>query len=157
MIVDGEPPMPEVGSVLTEVGVRVIGEVAPAQPGSRDEVVEDRAAAPHHVVYRLTGRADHARDTYIGGVKPGGHHAGTEFALTVGATRYQVSTGGHPADVTAGSRVVVTGRLELVGGYEWDAFDLSDTRADWLVKAAKPAIWAGRGDALIDLHPLIAR
>jgi hypothetical protein len=43
----------------------------------------------------------------------------------------------------------------LVGGYEWNAFDLVDTRADWLVKAAKPAIWAGCGDALIDLQPLI--
>lgn len=149
--------MPEVGSVLMGVGVRVIGEVSPAPPGSRDEVKEDRAAASHLAVYRLTGRADHARDVHVSGLEPGVHHVGTEFALTVGVTRYQVSTGGHAADVTAGSHVVVTGRLELVGGYEWDAFDLSDTRTDWLVSAAKPAIWPSRSDALIDLHPLVAR
>lgn len=53
--------------------------------------------------------------------------------VTAGTDRFQVQFDGTASDVTVGSRVTVTGTLELVGDYERDAFGLSDTRADWLV------------------------
>lgn len=51
MVADGEPPMPNVGSVLTGVGIRVRGDVAPADPGSLDGVVAMGAERPHDARY----------------------------------------------------------------------------------------------------------
>jgi pimeloyl-ACP methyl ester carboxylesterase len=78
----------------------------------------------------------------------GTRHAGAGFVLTIGADRYQVETDGWARDVPAGSRVAVTGRLEIVGDYEWDAFGLSESRVDWLVKAIAGA---DHGDTMLDL------
>jgi len=50
--------------------------------------------------------------------------------------------------VPTGSRVTVTGRLTVVGEYEWDAFALGESRADWLVKAVAPA---DNDDTMLDL------
>jgi hypothetical protein len=44
--------------------------------------------------------------------------------------------------------VAVTGRLEVVGDYEWHAFGLSESRGDWLVKAIASA---EHGDTMLDL------
>ncbi len=44
--------------------------------------------------------------------------------------------------------MTVTGRLEVVGDYEWDAFGLRESRADWLVKAIA---WADDRDIMVDL------
>jgi hypothetical protein len=59
-----------------------------------------------------------------------------------------VEIDGWARDVPAGSRVTVTGRLEVVGDYEWDAFGLRESRADWLVKAIA---WADDRDIMVDL------
>jgi hypothetical protein len=147
MIVDGEPPMPKVGSVPTRAGLRVRRVVTPVQPDSPDGIVEARPGHPHEVIYRLTGRADEPRDFDVD-TGAGTRHAGAEFVLTAGADRYQVATDGWARDVPAGSRVAVTGRLVVVGDYEWDAFGLRESRADWLVKAIS---WADNGDIMVDL------
>ena len=44
--------------------------------------------------------------------------------------------------------MTVTGALELVGEYEWEAFDLTDTRADWLVQRV---VTLPTGDLMVDL------
>ncbi len=147
MIVDGEPPMPEVGSVLTRVGLRVRGVVAAVQPDFADGIVEVRPGHPHEVIYRLTGRADGPQDFEVD-TGAGIRHAGAGFVLTTGTDRYQVEIDGWARDVPAGSRVTVTGRLEVVGDYEWDAFGLWESRADWLVKAIA---WADDRDIMVDL------
>ncbi|TDO26065.1 hypothetical protein EV643_1743 [Kribbella sp. VKM Ac-2527] len=42
----------------------------------------------------------------------------------------------------------LTGRLSIVGAYEWDDFALTESPADWLVKAVAKA---DRGDTMLDL------
>lgn len=143
LIADGEPPLPNVGSLLSGVGLRVRGEVTAAPPESPDGIVEAQDGHPHEVMYRLTGRARAPRDF---DVDTG--HAGAEFVLTVGFDRFQVQTDGWARDVLTGSRVTVTGRLTVVGEYEWDAFSLGESRADWLVKAVAPA---DDDDTMLDL------
>ncbi|MEV4266782.1 hypothetical protein [Kribbella sp. NPDC049584] len=138
MIADGEPPLPNVGSLLTGVGLQVHGEVTAAPPDSPDGIAEAQDGHPHEVMYRLTGRAGAPRDFDVDTGR-GRQHAGAEFVLTVGSDRYQVDTDGWARDVPTGSRVTVTGRLTVVGECEWEAFALDESRADWLVKAAAPA------------------
>ena len=148
MIADGEPPLPNVGSLLTCVGLRVRGEVTAAPPDSPDGSVETQGGHPPEVMYRLTGRAGEPRDFDVDTGQAGMRHAGVEFVLTVGFDRYQVQTDGWASDVPTGSRVTVTGSLAVVGEYEWDAFALSELRADWLVKAVAPA---DNDDTMLDL------
>jgi hypothetical protein len=82
----------------------------------------------------MTGIASGAQDVWTSTKRSGpGQHFGGECVVTVGADRFQVQFNGNASDVVAGSRVTVTGALELVGEYEWEAFELTDTRADWLV------------------------
>jgi hypothetical protein len=42
----------------------------------------------------------------------------------------------------------LTGRPSIVGTYEWDDFGLTESPADWLVKAVAKA---DRGDTMLDL------
>jgi hypothetical protein len=147
MIADGEPTLPNTGSLLTGVGLRLRGEVTAARPDSPDGIVEAQDGHPHEVMYRLTGRARAPRDFDVD-TGQGGRHAGAEFVLTVGSDRYQAQTDGWARDVPTGSRVTVTGRLTVVGEYEWDAFALGESRADWLVKAVAPA---DNDDTMLDL------
>lgn len=149
LIADGEPPLPEVGSVLAGVGLRVRGEVQPAPSSSLDGIVEAQGGRPHEVVYRLTGRVNQPRDYKVStGRQSRRRHAGAEFVLTVGSDRYQVQAEAWSRDVRDGTPVTVTGRLAVVGAYEWDAFGLSESRADWVVRAVASA---DHGDTMLDL------
>jgi hypothetical protein len=97
----------------------------------------------------LTGIAEEARDYQADdGGQP--RHAGAEFVLRVDAYRIQVQFDGRATDIRPGSRVTVRGPLELVGEYEWEAFRLVDTRADWYVNEVEPL---GRAGAMRDLVP----
>lgn len=153
MIVDGEPPMPAVGSLLRSVGVRVRGAVIAAEHATPDGAVEVQGTATADQlgrVYAITGVAGDAKDVFVGTGRRHVRHrrVGAEFVLTVGEDRLQVSFDGRGADVTPGSRVTVTGELHLVGEYEWEAFDLIDTRADWTVAAVATL---PNGDVIVDL------
>lgn len=49
--------------------------------------------------------------------------------------------------------MIVTGGLELVGNYEWGAFEFADTRADWLVTKV---VDLPSEDIMVELaHPLL--
>lgn len=153
MIVDGEQPLPTAGSALRSAGLRVRGAVTGAGNATPDGVVEvQRAAAAGQPgrVYAITGVVGNAKDVFVGTGRPRVRHrrVGAEFLLTVGEDRFHVSFDGRGADVTPDSRVTVTGELELLGEYEWEAFDLIDTRADWRVAdvARLP-----NGDVLVDI------
>jgi hypothetical protein len=142
MIVDGEPPRPDTGSMLRSVGVRASGEVTAADPGAPDLVAEMPSIGtgdPHRGVYALTGVVSNVRRISVG---TGRHREPrtslAEFVLTVNEDQFQVSVDGPASDVLPGSRVTVTGALVLVGEYEWDAFALVDTRADWIVTGVVP-------------------
>lgn len=135
MMADDEPPRPSVGSVLRSVGVRARGAVAVADPREPDGIVEVAGGSgPGEQVYALTGIASEARDVWSGAERGRRReHSGAEFVLRVGADQFQVQFDGHASEVVPGARVTVTGRLELVGEYEWESFLLHDTRTDWLV------------------------
>ncbi|TDO60793.1 hypothetical protein EV651_10765 [Kribbella sp. VKM Ac-2571] len=154
MIADGEPGLPNVDSLLTGVGLRARGDVTAATPDSPDGIVEAQGGQPHEVIYRLTGRASEPKDFDVD-TGAGGRHAGAEFVLTVGSDRYQAQSDGWARDVPTGSRVTVTGRLEVVGEYEWDAFELGESRADWLVKAV--ATPPDGDDIMLDLVGVSSR
>lgn len=133
MIADGEVPVPREGSVLAGVGVRWRGEVALARPDTPEGVEQTGTGRGDHTVYRVTGLATEARDfdmDFDGGERK---HAGADFVLTLGNVRFQVQFKGWARDVVEGSRVSVTGRAEIIGAYEWEAFGLTDVRADWTV------------------------
>ena len=105
-----------------------------ATPDGVVAVADAGSADPHRTVYAVTGTASDAQDVWTNTKRWGrGQHSGAEFVLTAGADRFQVQFDGHASDVVTGSRVTATGGLELVGEYEWDDFELTDTRADWLV------------------------
>ena len=75
MIADGEPTLPNTGSLLTGVGLRVRGEVTAARPDSPDGIVEAQDGHPHEVMYRLTGRARAPRDFDVDTDRAGGTRA----------------------------------------------------------------------------------
>lgn len=135
MMADDEPPRPSVGSVLRSVGVRARGAVAAADPRELDGIVEVAGGSgPGEQVYALTGSASEARDVWSGAERGRRReHSGAEFVLGVGADQFQVQFDGYASEMASGARVTVTGRLELVGEYEWESFLLPDTRTDWLV------------------------
>jgi hypothetical protein len=147
MIADAEPPMPQVGQHVKGVGIRVRGTVSPAALDRPEGLVEIEAAKPHQVRYELTGSVVDPRDFEVD-QDGGGRHARGEFVLAVGHDRYQVQLEGSTRDIQLGSRVTAEGPLFVVGAYEWDDFQLTESRADWLVRAA---VRADRGDTMLDL------
>jgi hypothetical protein len=147
MIADAEPPMPRVGELLSGLGIRVRGAVTPALPERPDGIVEIEAPKPHQVRYQLTGSVIDPRDFEVDG-GGGDEHTGAEFVLSVGDDRFQVQFEGTARDIQPGSRVTVADPLSIVGAYEWDGFQLTESRADWFVRAA---VRADRGDTVLDL------
>jgi hypothetical protein len=150
MVADNEPPRPSVGSVLRSIGIRVTGTLAVTQPGAADAIEAVATTIdplPGLVEYLVTGTADQARDIDID-VDGRRRHSGAEFVLAVNAHRFQARVDGWAHEVRPGSRVAVRGQLSVVGDYEWDAFQLSDSRADWHVAEV---VVLETGDAMIHL------
>jgi hypothetical protein len=137
MLADDEPPKPTAGSLLRSVGVRVRGAVTAAYsdiPDGVAEVPDADSSGQDRDVYAVTGIASNPKDVSTNTKRWGrGVRSGAEFVLLFGADQFQVQFDGRASEVPPESRVTVTGGLELVGEYEWDAFELRDTRADWLV------------------------
>jgi hypothetical protein len=154
MIIDAQPPLPSAGSVLSAVGLRARGDLIDAVPGSAEGIVEiggRDGAGPQDVLYELTGVAGEAADFEGGMEREGRRHWGAEFVLTVNGSAFQVQFDGAANEVVGGSRVIVRGKLFVVGDYEWEAFPLRDTRAQWLVE---DVVILDGGDTMIDLAPM---
>ena len=150
MLADNEPPLPSVGSMLRAVGVRLTGTLAAAEPGAADAIAEIAATndpVPWLVEYVVTGTAGQARDFEFEVDRRRRQSAG-EFVLTVNDYRFQVRFDGWAHDLALDSRVAVRGKLSAVGGYEWDAFQLTESRADWRVG---DVVVLDGGGAMIDL------
>lgn len=147
MIADAEPPVPQVGEQVNGVGIRVRGTVQPATLDRPDGIVEIEAPKPHRVRYQLSGSVIDPREFELdqGG---GGKDARGEFVLAVHDDRFQVQLEGSTRDIQPGDRVTVDGLLFIVGAYEWDDFQLTESRADWLVRSM---VRADRGDTMLDL------
>jgi hypothetical protein len=135
---------------MSEVGVRIYGEVESAPTDATDGIVEVRDGRPDQVVYCLMGVAGEATNLRAG-TAAGIETVGAEFVLTIDTGAFQVQTDQRVHDLPPrGSRVMVTGKLTLVGDYEWEAFELADTRDAWHVRATAVA---ASGDEMLDLVP----
>ncbi len=136
MVADEEPPSPVAGGVLAKVGLRVRGDLSVAEVDTPDRWVDlgSRDPDPRYRRYAVTGEAGPVRSVEAGMEREGAQHFGAELVMTVGRARFQVQCGGFAVDVPAGSRVTVRGTVAVIGDYEWNAFDLQDTRTNWRVE-----------------------
>ncbi|MCA1984736.1 hypothetical protein [Nocardioides nematodiphilus] len=153
MLVESGRPRPEVDSLFPSAGVRLHGQITAVDGHTPDgicEVTRFESTERTPVVYALTGTAAAAVDVWTGD-EDSNHHqrAGAELVLSVDSDRFQVQFKGSASTVTPNSRLTATGELVLVGDYEWDAFDLTDTRADWRVMRV---VDLARGAVLVELQ-----
>ena len=134
MMADEEPPLPAPGDLLAGLGIRAHGTPATAPGGAVDGIEEVLALGvrPQDAEYVLTGTVSNIRD-YCAGEGPEGGHAGAECVLDTGMGRFQVQYAGWARDVDPSSRAQLRSKLTAIGGYEWEAFGLTDTRTDWTV------------------------
>ena len=134
MMADEEPSLPAPGDLLAGVGIRAHGTPVPAPPDTADGIEEalPLGVRPQDVEYVLTGTVSNIRDYYAGqGAEP--EHAGAECVLGTGMGRFHVQYAGWARDVDPGSRAQLRSKLTAIGGYEWEAFGLTDTGTDWTV------------------------
>jgi hypothetical protein len=147
MIRDGQPPLPETGTVLRNIGLRLRGDVTSAPDDRVEGIVETQSSHLPDSLYQVTGRVGEPRDFDVD-TGAGPTHAGVEYVLHVGGQRFQVQADGRAGDVRPDSRVTVQGRFEVIGAYEWEHFGLDDTRSTWLARGVTEA---DDGNLLIDL------
>lgn len=153
MVVDGAVPPPRPRTVLTRVGLRIRGDWFDADSAQSDRVslVPIDSNAPRRIRYRATGTAGEVT-TYEFNTGSGPQIAGSEFVLRLGAFGLQAQV---PPDVPgpiAGSRLTIEGPVAVVGDYEWEAFDLSDTRADWWIRDVVEGPLGD--DIMLDVEPV---
>jgi hypothetical protein len=134
MMVDEEPSLPAPGDLLAGIGIRAYGTPAAAPSGAADGIEEVLAIGvrPQDAEYVLTGTVSNIRD-YDAGQGAAPEHAGAECVLDTGTGRFHVQYTGWARDVDPGSRAQLRSKLTAIGGYEWEAFGLTDTRTDWTV------------------------
>jgi hypothetical protein len=175
MMVDGEPPLPEVGTVYPNVGVRIGGSWGDAVETDVDGIHEigDRRRRDGWPEYRAIGTASWPRDLYRGTRPAHGlptpadrEHVGVEFAIRAGQVDLVAFVNhGRASQVRDDARVSVQGCLSVIGTFEWDdvplppvgtdwyAFPLPPVRTDWLVRKVRRI---ADGAALLDLEPVRA-
>ena len=147
MLADEEPSLPAPGDLLAGIGVRAYGTPAAAPSGAADGIEEVLVpgARPQDAEYVLTGTMSSIRD-YNAGESAEGGHAGAECVLDTGMGRFHVQYAGWARDVDPGSRAQLRSKLTAIGGYEWEAFGLTDTRTDW---TAHEVAVLDDGDAMV--------
>lgn len=148
MVVEGDVPDPRAGGTLEGAGVRVLGHVTSTKPSESDGVSELRfdETDPSRAVYRVTGTATDVRGVEVDFGR-GSQPAGIEFVLTNATLDLQVQVKRTVA-IDPGSGVTVEGPMVVIGDYEWGAFELTDTRADWQIHSV---VSLSDGDLMLDL------
>lgn len=153
VLVEAQLPEPMPGSVLEGTGVRVRGHLERADPNATEGIVRcDKASsdASRPVEYLVTGSAMEATDFGIDAGSRSGH-GGSDVVLTVNGFLIQTQVDAWARDVTHGSRLSVRGELFVIPYYEWDDFELVDTRGTWTVRETSRLT---DGDILLRLLPL---
>jgi hypothetical protein len=80
----------------------------------------------------------------------GPRHAGTDVVLLVDGEQLLAHVRGPASTVMMGARVSVRGEVSVVAAYEWDAFDVADTRRPWSIQDVRnPDV----GEYLLLLRP----
>jgi hypothetical protein len=158
LIQDGQITEPRIGGVLRNVGLRAnCRNIAESDAATGTTVPVERGAgrAPG---YHLTGVVAWARPQssalldvgdFLILAEPDTHRV---IPHSRDAAMEPYSPTFHIPDV--GTRASITGTLEAVGDYEWDAFGLPDARRDWQVSDIRPRHQTYRLDTyLVDLTP----
>jgi hypothetical protein len=142
---------PAPGDVLTAVGIRISGTVVqpPADRegvSAREQVLDHDSDSPEYVV---TGSMVSARD-YKFDMGSAPQHGGTDVVLSVNGELMQAQVPGPASDIGTGSTLTVAGEVSLIADYEWDAFELVDTRRSWVIEEVHHI---EIGDYLLQLRP----
>jgi hypothetical protein len=135
---DGQLPDPVPGWVLPSVGIRVLGTVDEMGPTAEEGILpcaEEPGNTAGAVEYVVTGSVVNADDFQVD-TGSGARHAGAELVLTVDGLLFQAQIDGQARDVSLGALVRVRGELFMIAEYEWEDFDLVDTRAPWSIEEA---------------------
>jgi hypothetical protein len=151
--VEAEWPEPVQGAVLSNIGIRLLGSAKCADPLEDKAIVprDEPLSSPHRTVeYVVTGSVVSARDFQVN-MGAGPQHSGVELVLTINGRLIQAQVEGHASDVEPGSRLSLRGELVVIGNYEWEDFELVDTRAPWLVTEIRQ--FSNDGDYLLRLIP----
>jgi hypothetical protein len=147
IVQDGQLPPIEVGSLLPNIGVKVIGTLTERSAQTEEAGIAPLAdagvIAPSAYRYSVTGVAGLAEDVLrMMGPDEGLHprHMGAEFVLSCGERRFIASAANAYADqIVAGSVVTVEGHFSIMAEHE---FEVSETprlgvAAGWRVAALK--------------------
>ena len=134
---DWELENPVAGDVLPHDGIRISGSAERSQDPD-EGIWPDRIRLDGdepRARYRVTGRIVSATDCFYDmGAGAGLQHSGARVVLSVHEQPMQASVAAHARDLELGTRLTIRGDISLVHYYEWDAFDLVDTRRSWSVE-----------------------
>jgi hypothetical protein len=133
--------------VLALEAIRISGTLD--DPAATDGVYRSSDAADAFPVYRITGSILSAHD-FQADMGGGPRHAGTDVLLAVGGERVLAQIPGSASALELGDRVTVRGEVSVVADYEWDAFELPDTRRQWSVEDVRNL---DAGEYLLLLRP----
>jgi hypothetical protein len=149
---DWELDNPAAGDVLAGEGIRIFGSVeTPPNPveGIHPGEIDLGGAGPT-ATYVVTGSVVSARDYQVD-LGSGPRHAGAHVVLSVTGDLIQAQVPAAAAtDLQRDAQLTVRGEISLVADYEWDAFELVDTRRSWSVEEVQHL---GSGDYLLLLRP----
>ena len=135
MVQSGELPELARGSHLRGVGLRAYClNITPARSAMEGltELVGPGGEALGSRWYEMTGVAGEAKDV----VDERGPVA-SEFVISTGDHVFIAWARGLMPGFAAGLRITAHCTLNVVGDYEWDAFELPDLRTDWYVRQLK--------------------
>lgn len=154
-MLDGQVPQPVAGSVLAAVGVRAYCWAVRQHDAAQPVRALTQAESGRAHAYEVFGTAGPARD-FSADSDSWPRHAGAEFVLHAGRLRFLASIEGRASEIAPGAVLAVMCTLDLVAGYERDAFELPDVRTDWHVVSVErlPASDGLERDDLLDLRPV---
>lgn len=141
---------PAAGDVLPCEGIRIFGSIEiPLNPVEGIHPGEVAIDGARPAAYVLTGSLVRASDYQVD-MGPGPQHAGAEMVLSVSGVLIQAQTPEVAAkDLEGNVYLTVRGDISLIADYEWDAFELVDTRRSWSVEQVQDL---GSGDYLLLLR-----
>jgi hypothetical protein len=144
---------PAPGDVLSSRGIRISGTVvqSPAAHEGTSPQAMNTDGEPELSQYVVTGVVMSATDySFDIGRAEGLQHGGTNIVLSVTGELVHAQIPGPAADIGTGSMLTLSGEVSLIADYEWDAFELVDTRRSWSIEDVR---YLGCGDYLLLLCP----
>lgn len=137
LVQDGEVEELAPGSFLLTTALAANCATVMTVDGSWSPGLVPAKAAVDGYRYDVTGMAGAVRDIVADRGDGRSVRFGSEFLLTSGVLRFIARTNDLFVDEVAGSMVTARCSLEVLAGYEMDAFSLPDVREDWVVASVQ--------------------